>query len=351
MASMAEIYPLQLLLASLAGWLNHRQGDVLAYLIEENRVLKEQLRGKRLRLTDDQRRRLAAKGSRLGRRLLSRFATIVTPDTILRWHRRLIAAKWPYPGRKVGRPGLMKEIRTLIVRFATENSTWGYCRIQGALRNLGHFVARSTIRKVLIEQGIRPSPDRPTSWRTFLRAHWGAIAGTDFFTTEVWTPLGLKTYYILFVIDLRTRRVHLAGVTRNPTDMFMACAAEASLGFLHVSRFLICDRDTKFSLRFRIVMRDAGIRLLRTPYQAPNANAHAERFVRSIKRECLSRMILFGEAHLGHVLEQYLAHYHAERNHQGIGNELIEGAPQPGEGLVECDERLGGLLKYYRRAA
>lgn len=239
----------------------------------------------------------------------------------------------------------------LIVRFATENSTWGYCRIQGALQNLGHRVAPSTIRKLLIEHGIKPAPDRPTSWGTFLRAHWGAIAGTDFFTTEVWTPLGLRTYYVLFVIDLKTRRVHLAGVTLNPTDMFMALAAETSLTFLRGTRYLICDRDSKFSLRFRIVTEEAGIRLLRTPNQAPNANAFAERFVRSIKHECLNRMILFGESHLRRALEQYLAHYHAERNHQGIGNELIEGDVLTSTGSVECTDRLGGLLKYYRRAA
>jgi len=248
MASMAEIYPLQLLIASVAGWMNQRQGEVLEYLIEENRVLREQLKGRKLRLTDDQRRRLAAKGKRLGRRLLMKVATIVTPDTILRWHHRLIAAKWTFPSKRVGRPGIMKEIRALIVRFARENCGWGYCRIEGALRNLGHRVAPSTIRKVLIEHGIRPAPDRHTSWSTFLRAHWGAIAGTDFFTTEVWTPNGLKTYYVLFLIDLKTRRVHIAGVTRNPADMFMADAADASLGFLRTTRFLIHDRDTKFSL-------------------------------------------------------------------------------------------------------
>jgi putative transposase len=348
---MAEIYPLQLLIASVAGWMNQRQGGVLEYLIEENRVLKEQLGGRKLRLTDDQRRRLAAKGKRLGRRLLMQVATIVTPDTILRWHRRLIAAKWTYPGKRVGRPGLMKEIRALIVRFAKENSTWGYCRIEGALRNLDHRVAPSTIRKVLKEHGILPAPDRPTSWGTFLQAHWGAIAATDFFTTEVWTPRGLKTYYVLFMLDLKTRRVHIAGVTRNPTDLFMGHAAEASLRFLEGVRHLIHDRDTKFSLRFRIVMEDAGITLLRTPYMGPNANAYAERFVRSIKEECLNRVILFGEAHMRHVLAEYLTHYNAERNHQGIENELIDGRPPVGTGPIECTERLGGLLKYYRRAA
>ena len=344
-------HPAQLLLATLAGYLNRRQGEVLEYLLEENRVLKEQLRGRRLRLTDDQRRRLAAKGKRLGRRTLARIATIVTPDTILRWHRRLIAEKWTYTKPRVGRPGVAAEIRELVLRLARDNATWGYCRIQGALANLGHRVSPTTIRKVLREHGVRPSPDRPTAWRTFLRAHWEAIAATDFFTVEVWTATGLRTYYVLFVMELHTRRVHVAGITRNPDDHFMAGAALRPLGFLRGKRFLIADRDTKFSLRFRLVLRDAGIRLLRTPYQAPNANAHAERFVRSIKSECLDRLILFGEDHLRRAVSQYLEHYHRERNHQGLGNELIEGREQPATGEVVRDERLGGLLNFYRRAA
>jgi len=175
---MAHIYPLQILIASLAGLINRRQAEVLEYLIEENRVLREQFKGRALRLTDDQRRRLAAKGKKIGRRLLMQVATIVTPDTILRWHNRLIRAKWTFPAKRVGRPGLMKEIRALIVRFAKENCGWGYTRIEGALRNVGHRVAPTTIRNVLKANGIKPAPDRPTSWRTFLKTHWDQIAAT-----------------------------------------------------------------------------------------------------------------------------------------------------------------------------
>ena len=351
MGVMADSYPLQFLLASLAGWMNRGQGEILDYLVEENRVLKEQLKGRALRLTDDQRRRLAAKGKRIGRRLLMQVATIVTPDTILRWHHRLIAAKWTYPTKRVGRRGVMKAIRALIVRFATENSNWGYKRIQGALRNLGHGVAPSTIAKTLKEHGIKPAPDRPTSWRVFLKAHFEEVAATDFFTTEVWTPTGLRTYYVLFFIDLKTRRVHLAAPTTNPTDWFMGLAAEEASTFLARCRYLIHDRDSKYSLRFKIVMEAAGITPIETPFQAPNAKAYAERLVRSIKEECLNRLILFGEGHLRRTLDEYIAHYHTERNHQGIGNELIEAADTPDGGQVICDERLGGLLKFYRRAA
>jgi hypothetical protein len=189
----ADLSPLRLLLVVLAGWANRHQQQIIEYLVEENRVHKEQLKGRRLRLTDDQRRRLAAKGHRLGRRVLKQVATIVTPDTILRWHRCLIARKWTFVPPRSGRPGIMKEVSSLILRMATENPAWGYSRIQGALKNLDHRVARSTVAKVLKDNGIPPAPGRPSSWRTFLRAHWGEIAGADFFTTEVWTPRGLVT--------------------------------------------------------------------------------------------------------------------------------------------------------------
>ena len=232
----ADTYPLQVLLWALSGWVNRQQQDVIAYLVEENRVLKEQMKGRRLRLTNEQRRRLAAKGKRLGWKTLNRVASIVTPDTIMRWHRQLIALKWTCEAKRVGRPGLMKRIAALIVRMARENSGWGYCRIQGELRKLGHRVATSTIAKVLKDNGIKPAPDRLSSWKTFLQAHWGEISGMDFFTTEAWTPRGLKTYYILFAIDLKSRKVHFAGATPNPNESFMAQVArnltDAFDGFL-----------------------------------------------------------------------------------------------------------------------
>ena len=305
-----QVHPLRALLLSVAGLVHRQQQSTIEYLVEENRVLKEQLGSRRLRLTDDQRRRLAVKGKAIGRRALRQLAKIVPPDTILRWHRTLIAAKWTYPSGRIGRPGVLKQIRDLAVRFALENSTWGYGRIQGALMNVGHDVARSTIAKVLKGNGIQPAPERPTSWRTFLRAHWREFAATDFFTAVVWTPTGLKTYYVLFLIRLKTRRVHVAGITRNPNDMFMERVAERSLPFLQGIKQLICDRDTKFSKRFRIVLQHAGIQLVRTPVRAPDANAYAERFVLSVKTECLNRIILFGEAHLRRVLAEYVEHYH-----------------------------------------
>jgi len=167
----------------------------------------------------------------------------------------------------------------------------------------------------------------------------------------VWTPRGLKTFYVLFVIELATRRVHLAAIAANPTDLWMGHAADRIVESLKGTRYLICDRDSKFSLRFELVMEAAGIRLLRTPRQAPNANAHAERFVRSIRHECLNKLILFGEQHLRRVLEEYIEHYNRERPHQGLGNELIIASEETVSGPIDCSERLGGLLEFYRRAA
>ena len=318
-----------MLLAALVGWLDQRQQAAVAYLVEENRILRGHVRG-RLRLTDEERRRLAGHGHRLGRRRLGAVATIVTPDTILRWHRQLIARKWTYAKRRGGRPGVLAEIRRLVVRMAEENPTWGYTRIAGALKNVGHRVSRSTIARILKARGIPPAPERPTSWQTFLRAHWGAIAGADFFTTEVWTWRGLVTYYTVFAIDLASRRVQILGSTPFPNDLFMRQVVRtltaADDGPLVRHGLLICDRDTKWSASVRDRLGEARIRVVQTPFQAPNANADAERFVRSIKEECLSRVIPFGDRHLRLTIAAFMEHYHRERNHQGLGNDLIDGA-------------------------
>jgi transposase InsO family protein len=249
----------------------------------------------------------------------------------------------------------MKEIRGLIVRMAEENPSWGYARIQGQLKHLDHRVARSTIAKVLKEHGIKPSPERPMSWATFVRSHVHLIAAADFFTTEVWTARGLVRYFTLFVIDIATRHVHVAGTTESPTSAWMEQMArnltDCEDGFLTGRRFLILDRDTIFSPKFKSIVRDSGVEILLTAYQAPNMNAHAERFVRSIKSECLDKMIFLGRESLVQAIAEYAGHYHEERSHQGIGNVLVSGAAPQSEGTVETRERLGGLLKYYYRQA
>ena len=211
---------LQIVLRVLTGWLERREQDAIAYLIEENRFLRRQLGERRLRLTDADRRRLAVRVHRVGRATLREIATIVTPDTLLRWHRQLIARKWTYASTP-GRRGVLPEIQLLVTQMATENPTWGYTRIQGALKNVGHRVGRSTIRRILKAAGLPPVPQRPTSWDTFLKAHWGVIAGADFFATEVWTCRGLVTYYTVFVIDLASRRVQILGSAPYPEASFM----------------------------------------------------------------------------------------------------------------------------------
>jgi transposase InsO family protein len=204
--------------------------------------------------------------------------------------------------------------------------------------------------------GLPPVPERPTSWQTFLRVHWGAIAGADFFTTEVWTWQGLVTYYTVFVIDLASRRVQIVGSTPFPNDVFMRQVSRtlttADDGALRDHRVLICDRDRKWSRGVRRLLGDASIRVVQTPWQAPNANAYAERFVRSIKEECLDRMIPIGARHFRRAVSEFVAHYHHERNHQGLRNRLIDGVPSHRrEGRIRRRPRLGGLLNYYERAA
>jgi transposase InsO family protein len=211
------------------------------------------------------------------------------------------------------------------------------------------------VAKVLKDHGIPPAPGRPSSWRRFLRAHWGAIAGADFFTTEVLTTGGLKTYDTLFVLDLKSQRVQVVGSTPNPDAAFMIQAArqltDALDGFLADHRVLICDRDAKWTDRFRGLLEGAGVRVVLMPYQAPNANAHAERFVRSIREECLDRLILFGKRRLLHVLKEFVVHYHNERNDQGLGKDLIAAPSAVSRAGIRYRDRLGGPLRYYYHAA
>jgi transposase InsO family protein len=353
---------LPLLIAMLAGWLQRYQQQVITYLIEENRVLKAQLNGRRLCLTDTNRRRLAALAHPLGRKRLAEVATIVTPDTLLRWYRHLIAQKFDGSKRRgqLGRPRVVEEIERLVVRMAEENATWGYRRLQGALANLGHRLDALTVRNILGRHHLEPAPQRRQrgmSWAQFLKLHWEVLAATDFFTVEVATWHGLVTYYVLFVMELATRRVQIAGITPHPTAAFMQqCARQLTdpfEGFLLGKRYLLHDRDTKFTAAFDALLKASGVKPLRLPPRSANLNAYCERFVRSIKEEALSHMVMLGEPALSYVIHQYLAHYHAERNHQGLANQLttpdIDLRSRIGQ--VRHRQRLDGLLRYYYRDA
>jgi hypothetical protein len=217
--------PFRFVLISLAGWMNEQQQFTIDYLREENRVLREQLGGRRVRLNDDQRRRLAAKAKRLGRRILEEVAGLVTPDTLMAWHRRLIAQK--YDGsrnRGPGRPPTGAEIQSLVARMAEDNRDWGYRRILGALSNLGYQIARGTVANILKKHGIEPAPERErkTTWKEFLQRHWTLIVAADFFTVEVWTHRGLQRYVVLFFIELSTRKVEIGGIARDPNGLWMS---------------------------------------------------------------------------------------------------------------------------------
>jgi putative transposase len=240
------LHPWQMLLLILAGWINQQQQNTIEYLIAENRILWKKIGKKRILLTDDQRRRLAIKGKVLGRKALAEVCSIVTPETILRWHRDLIAEKRDYSKRrnKTGRPQTDKEIVELLLKMAKENPSWGYDRIQGAMANLGYTISGTAIGNILKEHGIEPAPERKkqTTWNSFLEAHWDVLAAVDFTTIEVWTKSGLCTFYLLFVMEIATRRVSFVGCTSNPDEDWMLQVGrnlvDSEDGFLRGKRYL-----------------------------------------------------------------------------------------------------------------
>lgn len=311
-------------------------------------------------LNDDQRRLLAVKAHAIGRKALHEITTIFTPDTILRWHRELVEKKFDSSEkRNPGRPRIRQIIVDVIVRFATENPTWGYDRIQGALKNIGYPIADSTVANVLKAHGMEPAPDRqrtpPRS--TILKAHWDSIFATDFTTVEAWTRNGLVTFYVLAVIHLKTCRVHIAGMTPSPnaTWITQVCRnlTDCEDGFLKDASRLIVDRDSSFIPTRGFLDQNTETEVILLPPRTPNLNAFMERWFRSLKSGCLDRMIFFGRKSLENAVCEYVEHYHAERNHQGLGNELIDPSDDaaPVAGRIECRERLGGMLKYYHRRA
>ena len=258
------------LLMIVSGWVHQRQLIVIEYLQTENRLLRARLSGKRIRFTDAERALLARKAKAVGRKALLALDTIVSPDTMMRWHRRLVAQKWDFSNRRgLGRPGIMREISQLIVRMAQEKPGWGYTRIQGALANLSHVVARATISNVLKRNGIEPAPERSkrTTWSSFLKAHWKVLAESDFFTLEVWTSRGLLTHYVLFVISIADRAVHIAGITTRPDEAWMLQMGRNLMddegGALVSKRYLIVDRDTKHTRQFRRLVEEGGTEVIR----------------------------------------------------------------------------------------
>jgi putative transposase len=327
----------------------------IVVLRHELAVLRRQVRPPQLRDAD---RLFLAAASRLLPRTRWR-SFVVTPTTLLRWHRRLVARRWTYPGR-VGRPPIGGEIRELVLRLARENPRWGYQRIAGELRGLGFVVSATTVREMLKVAGLGPAGELAgLSWRQFLRAQAQRMLAVDFFTVEtVW----LQRLYVLFFIELESRRVHLASCTANPSGAWVTQQArQLPWGLAERSTrvcFLIRDRDSKFTRDFDSVFRSEGIEIIRTPVRAPKANAIAERFVRTVRSECLDWLLVFNRQHLERALCVFVDHYNRHRPHRALNltppdpeQPVVRLATASRPDHVKRRDRLGGLIHEYRHAA
>jgi putative transposase len=327
----------------------------IVVLRHELGILRRQVGRPALRPAD--RAFLAAASRLLPRRRWSSF--FVTPDALLRWHRQLVARRWTYPTRQPGRPPIGSEVGELVLRLARENRRWGYQRIAGELASLGLSVSATTVRKLLREAGLGPAGKRAgSSWREFIHGQAASMLACDFFTVDTVFSARL---YVLFFIELGTRRVCLAGATTNPRAGWVAQQARQLAWSLaeraSPPRFLIHDRDSKFSRAFDEVFRSEGIEIIKTPIQAPKANAYAERFVGTVRRECLDWILIVGRRQLERVLRVYIDHYNHHRPHRGLG--LVSPQPQPIPRLadppdplrVKRRDRLGGLIHEYSAAA
>src|SRR6266704_1132289 len=276
-----------------------------------------------------------------------RQGLVVTPQTLLRWHRELVGRKWAQPRRSPGRPPVDGRVRELVLRFARENPGWGYPRIAGELLKLGLRVSPSTVRRILLANRLAPAPRRSgPSWRQFLRQQAASMLACDFFTVET---ISLRRFYVLFFIELESRRVHLAGCTTNPPGAWVTQQARnlSFTGVFERIRFLIHDRDSKFAASFHEVFRSEHISVIQTPIRAPQANAYAERFVRTVRAECLYWLLIIGRRHLETVLRSYTVHYNRERPHRGLALHPPEPATatqQQNSGKIERRDRLGGLI-------
>jgi putative transposase len=282
---------------------------------------------------------------------------LVKPETLLRWHRRLVAGTWTYP-RGAGRPPLDQHVQQLIVRLAKENHRWGYQRIQGELLRLGIQVSATAIRTTLRRHRLDPAPRRAsTTWRAFLRQQAAGIVACDFYTVDtIW----LRRLYVLFFLELDTRRVHLAGVTANPNAAWVTQQARNLLLALEEQgrrvHFVLRDRDAKFCRSFDDVFRAEGTQIVLTPVQAPNANAYAERWIRTVRTECLDWLLIIGQGHLHRILRVYVKHYNRHRPHRALRLK----PPHPARPRILAEDHpaqvhrrdlLGGLLHEYRQAA
>jgi transposase InsO family protein len=347
-----------MIVTCLAYGVDQELWSAIDYLKEQVRVLKEQQeKDKRILLNDRQKIRLSTKARRLTRELLDQTTVLFTPDTVLGWYRKLIAQK--YDGSKnrqnPGRPKVSQEITDLVIRFKKESPHWGYTRIRDYIVHLGYKIGETTVKNILLDNGYDPEPDRTrkTTWKEFLKSHWNVLAACDFVSVELLVKGKLVRCLVLFAIDLSTRKVETLGLRPQPDGPWMEQIARnltAEDGFLAGRKYLIHDRDPLYTAKFESILKAAGVQPVKLPPRSPDLNAHAERFVRSIKEECLDHLILSSEEQLRYVLNEYLEYYHHERIHQGI-HRIIEPRHERNQGEIICIERLGGLLKSYHRQA
>jgi transposase InsO family protein len=328
------------------------------YLRQENKILRSKL-GKRVPLNEGERRLLVKYGLPIKDRL-DEIISIVRPETLLSWHRRMKRRKWTFEHKKIKKPGRPRkpgQTEKLVIQLAEEN-IWGYRRIAGEMKKLGHELCSGTVRNILIKNGLPPAPRRKgMSWKRFIQSHLDVTWAMDFFTDEVWTMGGLVTFYTLFLIHLKTRRVHIAGCTPNPDSAWVKQQARNFSMLLddmdEKCRYVIHDRDSSFT-GFDLVLKAQGIKIVKTPPKAPMCNAHAERFVREA-RETLNKIIPLGQHHFHHVLKCIENHHNKERPHQGIGNRIPLGFNYPKTSAepyqVGCKSSLGGLLNHYLKKA
>ena len=350
-----------LIFVRLCGWLallprtdDARNTEILV-LRHQLAVLQRQVRPPRLTWAD--RAVLAAFTRPLSAVNRRQLSLIVTPRTLLRWHAELVRRRWTYPRRRPGRPRTGPAIRRLALEMARDNPAWGYRRICGELTGLGHKIAPSTIWEILKAVGIDPAPQRAgASWKQFLSAQAKSIAAVDFFHVDT---VFLRRLYVLFVIEHHHRRVHLAGVTAHPTAAWTVQQARNTLMDLGERtdglKFLIRDRDAKYTDAFDAVFTAAGVRIITTPVQAPRANAICERWIATARRECTDRILIAGRRHLRHALGEYVDHYNTHRPHRALGQRPPDGkipvAPADDNIRVRRRDRLGGLIHEYSQVA
>ena len=316
------------------------------YLKVENQILRGKL-GRCIKVTPSEKRRLIKYGTPLGPDI-KRFMSIVSYTTFWRWQNKPVCKRPP----RLGRKRTNQDIRDLVVRLAKENN-WGYTRILGELRKLHiHSLSRNTVKNILKENGLDPAPKRgEDSWDSFIKRHFETLWACDFFSKTVWTVMGPKTFHVLFFINVHTRKVHIAGMTKNPTTRWVDKAVK-TVSFLFEDaeeKLLIRDGDCKFLGKFDEIFKEWNTEVKRIPYKSPNLNPYAEGWVGTMKRECLDHFFVFGESHLKYLIEEFVRFYNTERPHTGKNNEPLDGIPSKPHGKIRCDSKLGGILRHYYR--